>query len=428
MTADTPVITKAARRYAMVILAIVYMFNFVDRQILAILLPQIRDEFGTSDAYLGFLSGTAFALFYVTLGVPIAQYADRCNRRNLIAVSVALWSAMTALSGLAANIWHLTAARIGVGIGEAGCSPPAHSMISDYFPPEKRSTAMGFYTLGISAGIMTAYLAGGWVAQNIGWRVAFYVVGIPGLLLAAVVRFTLKEPQRGSSESRTIGEERPRLIEVLRLLMARRSFIHMAVGAGLSSFVGYSAISFLPSFMVRSFGMEVGELGLWLGLILGISGGAGFFFGGYFADHLGRGSHRHAFNFIALTVLLTAGLLAKMFLSETWQMTLLLFIVPAATMNVYLAPVLAQAQSLVALRMRATTSALVLLIINIIGLASGPLVTGAISDALVPQFAEESMRYSLLIVTSVILPWAVLHYYRAGKWIDGDLARATEHD
>ncbi|NQV86633.1 MAG: MFS transporter, partial [Woeseiaceae bacterium] len=135
------------------------MFNFIDRQILAILLPQIRDEFGTSDAYLGFLAGTAFALFYVTLGIPVAQYADRCNRRNLIAASVALWSAMTAVSGLVANVWQLTAARIGVGIGEAGCSPPAHSMIADLFPPEKRSSAMGFYTLGISTGIMTAYLA-----------------------------------------------------------------------------------------------------------------------------------------------------------------------------------------------------------------------------------------------------------------------------
>jgi predicted MFS family arabinose efflux permease len=428
MTAESSVLSQAARRYAMVILAIVYMFNFVDRQILAILLPQIRDEFGTSDAYLGFLSGTAFALFYVTLGVPIAQYADRCNRRNLIAASVALWSAMTALSGLAANIWHLTAARIGVGIGEAGCSPPAHSMISDYFPPEKRSTAMGFYTLGISAGIMTAYLAGGWVAQNIGWREAFFVVGIPGLILAAIVRFTVQEPKRGASESRATGLEQPRLIEVVRFLAARRSFIHMAMAAGLSTFVGYSVIGFLPSFMVRSFNMELAELGRWLGLILGISGGAGFFFGGYFADHLGRGSHRKAFNFIALTILVSAGILAMTFLAKNSTTALLMFILPAATMNVYLAPVLSQAQSLVALRMRATTSALVLLIINVIGLAFGPLLTGMLSDALGPTLGEESMRYALLIVTLAILPWAVWHYYCAGKWIDGDLARATEHD
>ena len=428
MTTTMPVLSRAARRYAMVILAIVYMFNFVDRQILAILLPQIRDEFGASDAYLGFLSGTAFALFYVTLGVPIAQYADRCNRRNLIAAAVALWSAMTAASGMAVNIWQLTAARIGVGIGEAGCSPPAHSMIADYFPPEKRSTAMGFYTLGISAGIMTAYLAGGWVAQNIGWRVAFFVVGIPGLLLAAIVRFTLQEPQRGASENRVIGAAPPRLAEVFQFLVARRSFIHMATAAGLSSFVGYSAISFLPSFMVRSFDMQIAELGRWLGLILGISGGAGFFFGGYIADRLGRGSHQKALNFIAATVLVSTVLLAMMFLAKNSTMVLLLFILPAATMNVYLAPVLAQAQSLVALRMRATTSALVLLIINVIGLAFGPLLTGMLSDALEPRFAEESMRYSLLIVTSVILPWAVWHYYRAGKWIDNDLARATEND
>ena len=421
-------LSVGARRYAMVILAIVYMFNFIDRQILGILLPQIRDEFGTSDTYLGFLSGTAFALFYVTLGVPIAQYADRCNRRNLIAASVALWSAMTAVSGLAANIWHLTAARIGVGIGEAGCSPPAHSMIADYYPPEKRSTAMGFYTLGISAGIMTAYLAGGWVAQNIGWREAFFVVGIPGLLLAAIVRFTLVEPRRGASEDRTISGQRPRFSEVVRFLAARRSFIHMAIAAGLSSFVGYSVIGFLPSFMVRSFDMELAALGRWLGLILGISGGAGFFFGGLFADRLGRGSHRKALNYIAATMLVSAALLSMMFMAKTSAMALLLFILPAATMNVYLAPVLAQAQSLVALRMRATTSALVLLIINVIGLAFGPLITGLLSDFLEPRFAEESMRYSLLIVTAAILPWAVWHYYRAGLWIDADLAGAADSD
>jgi predicted MFS family arabinose efflux permease len=421
-------LSLAARRYAMVILAIVYMFNFIDRQILAILLPQIRDEFTTSDAYLGFLSGTAFALFYVTLGIPIAQYADRCNRRNLIAAAVALWSAMTAVSGLANNIWQLTAARIGVGVGEAGCSPPAHSMIADYFPPEKRSTAMGFYTLGISAGIMMAYLAGGWVAQNMGWRAAFFVVGIPGLFLALIVRFTLQEPRRGESEARAASGRRATLAEVVAFLASRRSFVHMAIAAGLSSFVGYSVVSFLPSFMDRSFDMELAVLGRWLGLILGIAGGAGFFFGGYYADHLGRGSHRRAFNFIALTVLVTSGLLALMFLSRTSGIALLLFVLPAATMNVYLAPVLGQAQSLVPLRMRATTSALVLLIINVIGLALGPLLTGILSDALEAPFAEESMRYSLLIVSSLILPWAVWHYYRAGKWIDADLARSAEAD
>lgn len=428
LNGEPPIVSPAARRYAMVILAIVYMFNFVDRQILAILLPAIKAEFGVGDAYLGFLTGTAFALFYVTLGIPIAQYADRCNRRNLIAVAVALWSAMTALSGFATNLVYLTLARIGVGVGEAGCSPPAHAMIADYFPPEKRSTAMGFYTIGISAGIMLAYLGGGWVVHNIGWRATFFIVGVPGLLLALVVRFTLVEPGRGSSENRTAGESRPSLLEVWRFLKERPSFFHMAVAAGLSSLVGYSVIIFLPSFVGRSFDVGIVEIGRWLGLILGIAGGAGFFFGGYISDRIGRSGRRRSLSFISVTVLASTLLLSSMFLAGTWQLSLLLFVVPAATMNVYLAPVLALTQSLVSLRMRATAAALVLLIINIIGLATGPWATGALSDILQPQFGDESIRYSLLIVTAVILPWASFHYYRAGIWIDADLARAAEAD
>lgn len=416
------------RSYTILVLAIVYMFNFIDRQILAILLPQIRDEFGVSDTYLGFLSGTAFALFYITLGIPVARYADRFNRRNIIAIAVALWSVMTALSGFATNIWHLTAARIGVGIGEAGCSPPAHSIIADLYPPEKRSTAMGFYTLGISAGIMIAYFAGGWVAQNINWRAAFFIAGVPGLALAAIVRFTLIEPNRGASEERTTKNQSHNLKEIVSFLILRRSFVHMIFAASLSSFVGYSVISFMPSFMMRSFDLDIATLGSRLGLILGIAGGVGYFFGGYLADQFGRESYKRSLHFIAKVVFLTTILLAMTLLSNSSTMALILFILPAATMNIYLAPVLSQAQSLVGLRMRATTSAIVLFVINLIGLAIGPLITGIISDILEQRFHEDSMRYSLLIITSIILPWAVWHYYCAGKYIDSDLLRATEKD
>ncbi len=416
------------RNYTMVILAFVYMFNFIDRQILAILLPQIRDEFGVSDTYLGFLSGTAFAIFYVTLGIPVARYADRFNRRNLIALAVALWSAMTAMSGFASNIWHLTAARIGVGIGEAGCSPPAHSIIADLYPPENRSTAMGFYTLGISAGIMAAYFAGGWIAQNISWRAAFFIAGVPGLILAAIVRFTLTEPSRGASENRLVRDQQHSLKEIILFLASRRSFIHMVFAAGLSSFVGYSVLGFMPSFMTRSFDMDVGTLGIWLGLVLGIAGGIGYFCGGYLADQFGQKGYQKSLNFIAIIVIITSALLTMTLLSRTSAIALILFILPAATMNIYLAPVLAQAQSLVALRMRATTSAIVLFVINFIGLAIGPLVTGYVSDVLELRFNEDSMRYSLLIVTLTILPWAAWHYYCAGKHIDRDLLRATEKD
>ena len=309
-------ISRGARRYALAVLAVVYMFNFVDRQILAILLPSIREEFQVGDTVLGLLAGTAFALFYVILGIPIARLADRWNRRNLIAVAVAVWSGMTALSGLAANIWHLTLARIGVGVGEAGCSPPAHSMIADLYPPEQRSSAMGFYTLGISAGIMLAYLAGGWVVQNMGWREAFFIIGLPGLLLALIVRFTLPEPRRGASEGRRDSGSQPALIIVVRFLLARRSFLYMAIAAGLSAFVGYSIVNFMPSFIDRSFGVGIAVIGFWLGLIYGIAGGAGFYFGGYFADRIGRAGHRKAMVFIGLSTAASALLYGGVF----WQL------------------------------------------------------------------------------------------------------------
>jgi predicted MFS family arabinose efflux permease len=421
-------ISEGHRRYTLALLAVVYMFNFIDRQILAILLPAIRAEFGVSDLWLGFLSGTAFAMFYIILGIPFARYADRHNRRNLVAFALALWSGMTALCGAAASFVQLALARIGVGVGEAGCSPPAHSMIADLYPPEQRSTAMGVYTLGISAGIMLAYMLGGWVVENMGWREAFFIVGIPGLLLALVVRFTAAEPRRGHSEGREAVSEQPAFLRTLGFLGRRASFIHMTIGGGLSSYVGYSVISFLPSFLVRSFGMPADRIGLYLGLIIGVVGGAGFFLGGYIADHLGRTAHRRALRFIGLAVLLSALPYAAMFLSDSWQSALLFFLLPMLMANVYLAPVLSQAQGLVSLRMRAMASAIALLIINVIGLALGPLLTGLLSDLLEPRFGEESMRYSLLLVTSVVLPWAALHYTLAGRTIDADLERASEHD
>ena len=421
-------LSLGARRYALAILAIVYMFNFIDRQILAILLPSIKAEFQVGDAVLGLLAGTAFALFYVVLGIPIARLADRSNRRNLIALAVAVWSGMTALSGFAANIWQLGLARIGVGIGEAGCSPPAHSMISDLYPPEQRSSAMGVYTLGISAGIMLAYLAGGWVVENYTWRHAFFIVGLPGLLLAALVRFTVIEPPRGATDNRAVTGEQPSLMDVVRFLASRRSFFYMSLGAGASSFVGYSIIFEMPSFLGRSFEIGATSIGIWLGLIYGFAGGLGFFLGGYFADRMGTQGHKRALNFIAVSTILSTVCLAAVFLSTTllWCLSLLIF--PSVIMNFYLAPVLAQTQSLVSLRMRAVASSLMLLILNVVGLMIGPFITGLISDLLRDTQGNESLRYALLIATVVMLPVAAICYWQAGRSIDADLKRANEKD
>jgi MFS family permease len=418
----------AMRRYILGLLVLVYTFNFIDRQILAILLPAIKAEFGVTDTILGFLAGSAFALFYATLGVPIALLADRWNRRNLIALALAIWSGMTALSGIAANIVHLTLARIGVGIGEAGCSPPSHSMISDLYGPEERSTAMGIFTLGISAGIMIAYLAGGWVAENIGWREAFLIVGLPGLALALLVRFTIREPVRGQSDGKRDSASRPGIIAVARFLLGRKSFLHLALGSGLASFIGYAVISFFPTFLFRSHDMNLSEIGVWLGIILGSAGGLGFAGGGYVADRLGRRGQRYALQGVAAATMIAWLFNFPVFLVGNPYLALALFVVPAIFSNFYLATTFAQIQGLVGLRMRAVASALLLFILNSVGLGLGPLFAGILSDMFEAPFGGESMRYSLLLVAAVIGPWSAFHYFAASRHIEGDLARADEID
>ena len=416
-----------ARNYSLGLLVVVYTFNFIDRQILSILLPAIKVEFDVGDTMLGFLAGPAFALFYATLGVPIALLADRYSRRNLIAAALAIWSGMTALSGLATSMFYLTLARIGVGIGEAGCSPPAHSLIADYFPPERRATALGIYTIGISVGIMTAFMAGGWVAQNIGWREAFYIVGVPGLLLAVLVRFTLVEPPRGSSEGRSDEGEAATMSQVGRFLMKRRSFIHIALGSGLASFAGYTNVNFFPSFMVRSHGMTLAEVGFTLGLIYGIAGAIGFAGGGAIADKLALTNKQLAMRGMALATVLAAIASVPVYLLADKTLVLTLFVIPAVISNFYLATMFAQTQSMVGLRMRAVAAAFLLLIINIIGLGLGPFLTGILSDYLAADYGVESLRYSLLIVAVVIGPWAALHFFLAGNHIDHDLTRVNEN-
>ncbi len=421
-------ISLAARRYTLGVLVAVYTFNFVDRQILAILLPSIRAEFGVDDWVLGFLAGSAFALFYATLGVPIALLGDRWNRRNLISIAVAIWSAMTALSGAATSIVQLALARIGVGVGEAGFSPPAHSMISDLYAPHERSTAMGIFTLGISIGIMLAYLAGGWVAQNIGWREAFFLVGVPGLVLALIVRFTVQEPVRGLSDGRVDSGQRPGVMTVAKFLASRRSFIHLAIGSGLASFNGYAVISFFPSFMARSHAMSIAEIGVYLGLIIGIAGGIGFAGGGYVADRFAVRRHRDALWMVSVATMLAWVFIFPMYLVSNPYLALVFLVPPTVFSNFYLATTFAQVQGMVGLRMRAVASALLLFLLNIIGLGLGPQVTGILSDVYREFLGDESLRYSLLTLGALVSPWSAFHYFMAGRFIEDDLARAGESD
>ena len=414
------VFSPAVRNYALGVLVVVYTFNFIDRQILSILLGPIKQDLGLSDSALGMLTGFAFALFYATLGIPIARFADRSNRRNLIAWALAIWSAMTAVSGLAQNFWHLLLARIGVGVGEAGCSPPAHSILADYFPTENRATALGIYSLGIPFGILFGFIAGGWLNEFFGWRVAFFIVGVPGLLLAILVRFTLREPPRGMAEGRVADEEQPTIMETFRFLWSKRSFRHMAVGGGLTAFVGYGVITWVPSFLIRSYGMSTGDVGTYLGLILGIPGGIGIALGGYLADRYGSRDTRWYLWIVSVALIASTPLFFGVYLSSTAFASLMFLILPILLGNFYQATTFSQTQGLVSLRMRSVAAAVLLFILNMIGLGAGPQAVGILSDILQPSYGDESLRYVLLTLSTVHI-WAAYHYYQAGKSLKDDL-------
>jgi predicted MFS family arabinose efflux permease len=414
------IFSPAVRNYALSVLVVVYTFNFIDRQILSILLEPIKQDLGLSDSALGMLTGFAFALFYATLGIPIARFADRGNRRNLIALALTIWSGMTALSGLAQNFWHLLLARIGVGVGEAGCSPPAHSMIADYFPAENRATALGIYSLGIPFGILFGFIAGGWLNEFFGWRVAFFVVGIPGVLLALLVRYTLREPPRGMAEGRVAEAEQPTVMETFQFLWSKRSFRHMAVGGGLTAFVGYGVVTWVPSFLIRSYGMSTGDVGTYLGLILGIPGGIGIALGGYLADRYGARDTRWYLWVVAVALIACVPLSFGVYLSATAFASLMFLIIPILLGNFYQATTFSQTQGLVSLRMRSVAAAVLLFILNIIGLGAGPQAVGILSDVLQPQYGDESLRYALLIL-SLVNVWSAYHYYLAGKYLKDDL-------
>ena len=412
--------------YALGLLTLVYCFNFIDRQLLAILQESIKADLGLSDSHLGLLTGFAFAAFYVTAGIPIARWADRSNRRNIVALSLFAWSFMTAISGFVQNYLHLLLARIGVGVGEAGGSPPSHSMISDMFPPERRASALGFYSMGVNIGILFGFLLGGWINEFFGWRVAFMVVGAPGILLALLVRLTIKEPPRGQSEARQDTKDLVPFGQIVGLLWRLSTFRHMAIAAGLSAFAGYAAANWNASFMIRTHGMSTGELGTWLALIMGFGGAVGVLGGGILADRLAERDMRWHMWLPALVAVMAIPFAAAVYVVDSAHSALLLMIVPGVLSNLYLGSTIATAHRLVGLRMRAMSSAILFFVLNIIGLGAGPWVVGMLSDFLNPQFGDNSLRMAMLFVIPPILLWASLHFYLASKTLREDIAAAPQ--
>ena len=424
--ANNPYASARTGYYALCILTLVYSVNFIDRQLLSILQESIKADLMLSDAQLGLLTGFAFAVFYTFAGLPIASLADRSNRRNIVAVSLTVWSGMTALSGMAQNYGQLLAARVGVGIGEAGGSPPSHSMISDIFPPEKRASAIGFYSTGISIGILFGFLFGGWLNEFFGWRVAFFVVGVPGVLIAIVLKLTVPEPIRGLTENRPSAGENPSMLSVFKLLLSRPSFMLMALGAAMNAFAGYSSSNWIAAFMIRTHQMPTGEFGTWLALIIGVGGAIGVFSSGVLADKLGKRDKRWYMWVAVCACAISIPFQISMFLVDSPYTALLLLIVPAILSNAYLGATIACVHSMVGLKMRAVSSALLFFILNMIGLGLGPTSIGLLSDTLADQHGVDSLGYAMMYIIPSAMFISGIFYLLASRYIRDDLAKAPD--
>ncbi|ANY20492.1 putative glucarate transporter [Tsuneonella dongtanensis] len=382
------------------ILLIVYIFNFIDRQIVNILAEPIAKDLGLSDTQIGLMTGLAFALFYTALGLPIARYSDRptTHRPKLIAIALATWSAMTALCGLAQNFVQLLLARIGVGVGEAGCTPPAHSLIADLVPPERRSSALAFYALGIPVGTLLGMLIGGFLADWVGWRQAFLFVGLPGVAMALVVWFLLKEPRRNQTLEALRDHGAQNVMPfwtAIRSVMGSRAFVLLVCAGSAASFLAYGKTTWTTIFFQRTHGMSPGEVGFWFGVVNGVAGIAGTYLGGYLADRYGAVNRKYVLTAPAIGMAVAAPIAFMAYQATSWQLGLTLLFLPTLLNSLYYGPTYSAAQGLVPIRTRAIAAAVVLFFQNLIGLGLGPLFFGMLSDWLRPEYGEESVRYVL---------------------------------
>jgi MFS family permease len=415
--------------YVLGVLTVCYVVNTVDRsQILAASLQAIKREFGASDFQMGMLTGLPFAVFYSTMGIPIAALADRWSRRSVLALAVAGWSAMTALFGMAVNFVMLFCFRVGTAVGEAGGSPPSHSLISDYFPKSKRGTAFSIFALAVPIGTSLGAAIGGWGNQHLGWRSTFMFVGFPGLLLALLVRFTVVEPPRGYADGvarATATAPAPGMFQVLRFLWARSSFRHMCLATALHSVVWYAAGAFNNAFLQRSHQMTAAQAGYWISTFAAI-GGVGTFLGGFAADRLSARLHdRRWYLWVpGIATLVSVPFQFLTYLSPNLSVALPAFAAMMCMAAVFFGPSFAMTQALATLRMRSVATSVLLFVQTLIGQGIGPSVAGFISDRLAPSFGASSLRYSLVIVGLVNI-WAAAHYALGTRTLRQDL-EATE--
>lgn len=411
------------RVYALILLAIIYTLNQIDRQIIAVLAEPIKHELALSDTELGFLTGIAFALLYSISGIPIAYVADRVNRRNLVALALGVWSLMTAVCGLAQSFAQLAVARLLVGVGEAGCSPPAHSMISDLFGKTHRARALAIYALGIPIGSLGGLLIGGILNDLYGWRSALFIVAIPGLVLALLLRLTIAEPRRGASEEIAAAHAAaPSFREAFRYLWARPTYRHLLIGGAVVAAIATNNVVWTPPFMVRSHGMSLRAIGLELGLVSGAAGAIGILLGGYLADRLGPRDPRWRLWIAAVAMAFICPFSVFAFLAEDPRVCLALLSIPILLSSIYAPAAFAAVQGIATVQMRASAAALLLAVGSLLGYGGGPQVVGILSDLLAPSAGKEALRYSMALF-SLTGFWGAWHYYRAGASLPIDMAR-----
>lgn len=402
---------------ALAVLLLAYIFNFIDRQIIGVLAIPIKAELRLDDEQLGLMGGVAFALFYSGLAIPIAWLADRRSRVNIIALSVALWSAFTALCGFAQNFWQLFLARMGVGIGEAGGVAPSYALISDYFPKERRARALAFFSLGIPIGSALGVFFGGWIGQYLDWRWAFIIVGLAGLPVALLVKLAIREPVRGGFDTvdGQASEPAPPFSTVAATLARKPSFWLLSLGAASGSILGYGLIFWLPSFFTRSFGLDLSQVGWFYGSIVLVGGMAGTWLGGWFADRTGPERPASYALIPAVSFLIAAPLFAVGTMTNSLVLAWILFTIGQMLALAWLGPVIAAVQHIVPPNMRATTSASFLFINNLIGIGFGVWLLGRMSKLFIAAYGDESLRYSILYGLGFYLLSSLLYFFAAGR-------------
>lgn len=380
------------RRYALALLVAIYTVNFLDRQVVTQLIEPIKNELKLDDFQVGAMGGLWFAILYTVLGIPIARIADRGDRPAIMTVSLAVWSGFTVLAGFAWNFWVLAISRMGVGVGEAGCTPTAHSLISDYFPKASRARAMAIYSMGISIGSLLGMALGGIIAGSWGWRVAFLVAGAPGLILAVLTAFTLIEPRRKTNYVRHASSPHIPITEALRLLSRKPTFWYLALGGAFASSVAYAHSFFIASFFMRNyfpevtiassgFGMtQLGYLGLFMGLAAGIGGVTGSWLGGWWCDKFGVKDARQFLTLPLLFPFISLPVFWYLCSLHDINLAMLLLIIPNIGIAIWYGPVYGGVPGLVPPAMRATAAAILLFVINMIGLGGGPTLFGMASD------------------------------------------------